>query len=149
MRIWIELIKRLLTRSAFHVGHRLVSGSRAPWDIDLLMGLVHYLFDCPNFSLEWHCQWVLCTVYGTHKHLFSPKNGFHDTIHTFKNYFATVFSIFSKINDIQTDPKCMVRFKLIIPLKELKCFYHIISPTLHMCHVYYNIFDINNELLIV
>ena len=37
---------------------------------------------------------------------FFIKNGSHDTIHTFKNYFATVFSIFSfsKIISIQTDP---------------------------------------------
>ena len=37
------------------------------------------------------------------------KNGPHSTIHTFKNYFATVFSVFnfqfSIINNIQTDPK--------------------------------------------
>ena len=32
------------------------------------------------------------------------KNGSHSTIHTFKNYFATVFSVFSKISGIQTDP---------------------------------------------
>ena len=32
------------------------------------------------------------------------KNGSHGTIYTFKNYFATVFSVFSKINCIQTDP---------------------------------------------
>ena len=36
---------------------------------------------------------------------FFIKNWFHDTIHTFKNYFVTVFSVFSKISDIQTDPK--------------------------------------------
>ena len=37
---------------------------------------------------------------------FFIKNGSHGTIHTFKNYFATVFSVFSlsKINSIQTDP---------------------------------------------
>ena len=39
------------------------------------------------------------------------KTGSHDTIHTFKNYFVTVFSIisfqFSTISDIQTDPKCV------------------------------------------
>ena len=37
---------------------------------------------------------------------FFIKNRSHGTIHTFKNYFATVFSIFnfSKINFIQTDP---------------------------------------------
>ena len=31
------------------------------------------------------------------------KNGSHDTIHIFKNYFATVFSVFSKISNIQMD----------------------------------------------
>jgi len=31
------------------------------------------------------------------------KNGSHSTIYTFKNYFATVFSVFSKISCIQTD----------------------------------------------
>ena len=38
---------------------------------------------------------------------FFIKNEFHDTIHTFKNYFATVFSVFnfSKISSIQMDPK--------------------------------------------
>ena len=38
---------------------------------------------------------------------FFIKNGFYGTIYTFKNYFATVFSIFSfsKISSIQTDPK--------------------------------------------
>ena len=36
---------------------------------------------------------------------FFIKNRSHDTIHTFKNYFATVFSVFnfSKISPIQTD----------------------------------------------
>ena len=32
------------------------------------------------------------------------KNWSHGTIYQFKNYFATVFSVFSKINCIQTDP---------------------------------------------
>ena len=30
------------------------------------------------------------------------KNGSHSTIYTFKNYFATVFLVFSKISGIQT-----------------------------------------------
>ena len=33
------------------------------------------------------------------------KNESHGTIYIFKNYFATVFSVFSKISYIQTDPK--------------------------------------------
>ena len=38
---------------------------------------------------------------------FFIKNESHSTIHTFKNYFTTVFSVFSfnKISSIQTDPK--------------------------------------------
>ena len=38
---------------------------------------------------------------------FFIKNGSHITIHTFKNYFATVFSVFSfsKISSIQTHPQ--------------------------------------------
>ena len=36
---------------------------------------------------------------------FFIKNGSHSTIHTFKNYFVTVFSVFNKISDIQTHPK--------------------------------------------
>ena len=32
------------------------------------------------------------------------KNGSYSTIYTFKNYFAIVFSVFSKISCIQTNP---------------------------------------------
>ena len=57
--------------------------------------------------------WVPCTVYETRKYFFH-KNNFktesHSTIHTFKNYFTTIFSIFNfqflAISDIQTDLKC-------------------------------------------
>ena len=43
-------------------------------------------------------------------HIKNIKNGSHDTIYTFKNYFATVFSVFSfqfsaTISSIQTDPE--------------------------------------------
>ena len=43
-------------------------------------------------------QWVPCTVHRTYKPLFNKifiKNGSYGTIHTFKNYFATMFSVFS------------------------------------------------------
>ena len=36
---------------------------------------------------------------------FFIKNGSHSTIHTFKNYFAIMFSISTTISSIQTDPK--------------------------------------------
>ena len=52
-------------------------------------------------------QWVPCTVYGTHKPLFSANFSLKigPMVHTFKNDFVTVFSVFSKISGIQTDPK--------------------------------------------
>ena len=36
------------------------------------------------------------------------KNGSHGIIHTFKIYFTTVFRVFRKIRDIQTDPKSFI-----------------------------------------
>ena len=42
-----------------------------------------------------HCNNI---IHETHSHFIKKKNikkGSHGTIHTFKNYFATVFSIFS------------------------------------------------------
>ena len=56
--------------------------------------------DCWLWGVNSAHQWVPCTVHRTHKpHFlvtFFIKNGSHDTIHTFKNYFATVFSVVSK-----------------------------------------------------
>ena len=51
---------------------------------------------------------VMNSVYTVHV-LKNIKNGCHDTIYTFKNYFATVFSVFSSqfsttISSIQTHP---------------------------------------------
>ena len=50
-----------------------------------------------------HCLWdPQITLFSN----FFIKNGSHDIIYTFKNYFVTVFSVFnfSKISSIQTDP---------------------------------------------
>ena len=45
-----------------------------------------------------HCSCILqCIVYGTYNPFIQKKNiknGSYSTIHTFTNYFATVFSIF-------------------------------------------------------
>ena len=56
-----------------------------------------------------YCLWIVyalftycaCTVYA----FKNIKNGFHGTIYTFKNYFATVFSVSATISSIQTDPQ--------------------------------------------
>ena len=53
-------------------------------------------------SVFMHGLWVPQTLFFIN---FFIKNGSHGTIYTFKNYFATVFSVFSfsKISSIQTD----------------------------------------------
>ena len=68
------------------------------------------------FSRDWwlfcmnnapvHCSWDPQTSLFNN---FLIKNGSHGTIHTFKNYFATIFSVFNfqllVFNCIQTDLK--------------------------------------------
>ena len=49
------------------------------------------------------------------------KNGSHDTIHIFKNYFTTVFSVFSKISSIQAHPIFFFFF-----LGNIHCSFYII-----------------------
>ena len=70
------------------------------------VGLVHYLWD-PQTSFF---------------NKIFIKNGSYGTIHIFKNYFVTVFSIFSKISGIQTHPKIIFHINLswIIKLKLLR-----------------------------
>ena len=46
---------------------------------------------------------TIYTLFSTIHKLKNIKNRFHGTIHTFKIYFATLFSISTKIIYIQTD----------------------------------------------
>ena len=48
------------------------------------------LFDQVNCEQWMHCSWVPQIPLFSH---FFIKNGLHGTIHTFKNYFATVFLV--------------------------------------------------------
>ena len=57
------------------------------------------------------------------------KNGSHGTIHTFKNYFATVFSVFSKISSIQTYPKSKIKYT---SPKKLAQLLRILYPNLRL-----------------
>ena len=57
------------------------------------------------------CSSTVAALFITVHALKNIKNGSHDTIYTFKNYFATVLSVFSfqflvsvTISSIQTDP---------------------------------------------
>ena len=49
-----------------------------------------------QMSLFMHCS---STVHRIHIHFIQNKNGSHGTIHTFKNYFVTVFSVFNFSNN--------------------------------------------------
>ena len=66
-----------------------------------------FFFPMVNSNITWvhyagdknHCS---CTVYHCSQHCLRTKkikNGSYSTIHTFKNYFATVFSVFSFSNN--------------------------------------------------
>ena len=65
-----------------------------------------FLFFCVNSNLTWvYCSYTVwyCLC------IKNIKNGSHDTIYIFKNYFAIVFLVFNfqfsaTINSIQTDP---------------------------------------------
>ena len=56
---------------------------------------------CRKKKLFMHCS---RTVYVLFTHCLCTVHGSHNTIHTFKNYFVTVFSVSTIISPIQTDP---------------------------------------------
>ena len=60
----------------------------------------HYLTKSTINSAQVHCSWIPQISLFSH---FFIKNESHNIIHTFKNHFATMFSILTKINLIQTD----------------------------------------------
>ena len=63
--------------------------------------------NCTVHAHGFTMQETKCTVHRTYDHFVQKKNNknaYHGTIHSFKNYFATVFSVFSKISCIRTDP---------------------------------------------
>ena len=62
----------------------------------------------PTFSSLLSYQWITALFMVPQISLFNNffiKIGSHNTIHTFKNYFAIVFSVSVTISLIQTDPK--------------------------------------------
>ena len=54
--------------------------------------------ECEKLSDKW---WVMEIESSKKWSQTAPKS--HDTIHIFKNYFTTLFSVFNEINCIQTD----------------------------------------------
>ena len=76
-----------------------------------------FFFFCPHLLTlgdRFYCceQCIHCshTVYSLFTYLKNIKNRSHDTIYTFKNYFATVFSVFSNNKLNPNGPKaCIIR----------------------------------------
>ena len=80
-------------------------GSSVDTMIRRRMSLLISFITKPPFGLSWNSvsahlrpiQWVTYIVHGTHKLsnsvIFFFKIGSYDTIHIFKNYFATMFSV--------------------------------------------------------
>ena len=60
------------------------------------------------------------------RHMNSKKKEWTEFFHIFKNYFTTMFSVFSKISCIQTDPTYKLFYKLstnwleMIPPKQFR-----------------------------
>ena len=62
---------------------------------------------CVNSNITWvhyagdknYCSYTVYHCSSTVHTLKNIKNGSHNTIHIFKNYFATVFSVFSFSNN--------------------------------------------------
>ena len=84
-------------RSWFHVGHRSISGSHALCTEPTSTLNVHTLVWNGTASGSVHYSRDLQTSLFNN---FFIKNGSHSTIHTFKNYFTIVFSVFSQITYI-------------------------------------------------
>ena len=78
---------------------------------------LHYLTKSTINSARMHCSWVPQIPLFSH---FFIKNRSYSTIHTFKNYFTTVFLFLAKISSIQTDPKTLQ--KSLSHLFSLKSF---------------------------
>ena len=76
-----------------------------------------------------HCSSTVAAFFITVHALKNIKNGSHDTIHTFKNYFATVLSVFSfqfsvsvTLSSIQTAPIWMVGSPPLLTIINCICF---------------------------
>ena len=95
MPVWIGLITHL--HFEFHVS------------LFVFFFPAHMNSNCTVHAHGFTVQETKCTVHRTYNHFIQKKNiknGSHGSIHTFKNYFATVFSVFGFLQNkcIRTDP---------------------------------------------
>ena len=67
-----------------------------------------FFFLCVNSNITW----FYCAM--NKKYYLHIVHGSHNTIHTFKNYFVTVFSVSVTINLIQMNPLCLLGRPLVV-----------------------------------
>ena len=105
--VWIEIIPMFVFALLI-----LIFFTRSTWT-QLPVGPVHCVLDPHHFQRP-HIGPAMALLVGFVYCLQDPqislfsnffiKNGSHDTIHTFKNYFITVFSVLKIISLIQMNP---------------------------------------------
>ena len=81
---------------------------QAPFGLRSMFTRLHLPLSFFSFSFFQLFQWVLCCSRDPQTSFVKKnfiKNGSHNTIHIFKNYFIIMFSVFSKISGIQTHTK--------------------------------------------
>ena len=117
-----------------------------------------FLFFFFFFCLMHTFQEILCTVqwvvhYSRDPQVFysekkkeNIKNGSYNIIHIFKNYFATVFSIFSKISGIQTNPKLSNFWEYTNLFEKLKGFLLFSFDFMRVFSRVKNSIEKNNEM---
>ena len=92
------------------------SGNSLPFFLGYTSASCVLCLCCNFFFFFWkkHVSMTLCHTSGSHALFtgsttsffsnFFIKIGSHGIMHTFKNYFTTILSVFNKISGIQTDP---------------------------------------------
>ena len=105
---------------------------------------------CTRFRRHYALFSGSCIIHGTHKYFIQKKknikNGSYNIIHIFKNYFATVFSIFSKISGIQTNPKLSNFWEYTNLFEKLKGFLLFSFDFMRVFSRVKNSIEKNNEM---
>ena len=98
--------------SRINMGHHDLWFAMKPTSAFLLYVFLFFFFFQPTIVDFVNYEQYICVLFTVPQiTLFSNifiKNGSHNTIYTFENYFATVFSVSTKISSIQTHPSSKI-----------------------------------------
>ena len=87
-----------------------------------------FIFCCMRLRGQSYCSRTVHTIHALFTYcswdpppLYSEKNiknGSHGIIHQFKNYFVTMFSVFSKISYIEMDSMCLLNLNMVVYFEQ-------------------------------